>query len=303
MKLLHCILILFVALSVQAQEISKRVIISPDGEGFTVTMPQPVSVVMRDVRLDDGLGTVRSVYESEENDIRFFAFTFEKYKQLGQPIIYKKFETISKGLHYSLLNGTAKNAISITDKKDFKLNGKQVKEFSFQTNEKNGIARLYDGDENYIALVVLGSKDIQDGAKNFFESLQFINANSKLDTSSDNIKKLASNDSSIKSELWKIYTPPDYKKIVVSRGWLNPKILNPEEVKPSTNPHLKGEAEVKLKLLVDESGKVISAEAIEGHPLLRTAAVNAAIKAKFEPMTMSGNPIKFDGWITIKFQN
>lgn len=304
MKILFCIFILFVALEVQAQDTSKWMVIAPEGDDYTLLMPQPISVIKRDVRVGDGLGIVIPIYESEEKGISFFAFSFEKYKQFGQPIILKKFETIGEGLHYSLLNGTAKGNINITDKKEFRLNGRRVKEFSFQHGEKIGVARLYEGDEKYVALVVLGMKDKQTDLKIFFESFHFTAANATLNNETSAIvKKLTADDPTIKPALWKIDAPRDYKKTVVNRGFLNNRILNPKEVKPDLSPNIKVRGEVKLKLLVDESGKVISAEVIEGHPLLKASAIKTAMMAKFEPMMLSGNPIKFDGWIIVKFQD
>src|ERR1043165_842578 len=53
--------------------------------------------------------------------------------------------------------------------------------------------------------------------------------------------------------------------------------------------------------LIDESGKVISAKALCGHPLLQRAGVKAAYAAKFTPTVVSGSPVKVTGVITYKF--
>lgn len=52
---------------------------------------------------------------------------------------------------------------------------------------------------------------------------------------------------------------------------------------------------VKVQIIVDENGYVMSASAMDGHPLLRQAAVNAAMTVKFEPATVSGKPAKVSG--------
>ena len=49
---------------------------------------------------------------------------------------------------------------------------------------------------------------------------------------------------------------------------------------------------VSVIVTIDEQGNVINAGAISGHPLLRPSAEKAAMKAKFEPVTLSGKPIK-----------
>jgi TonB family protein len=53
---------------------------------------------------------------------------------------------------------------------------------------------------------------------------------------------------------------------------------------------------------IDETGKVISASAVTGHPLLRSAAVQAAELARFTPMKgLDGQPTKVTGLITYNF--
>ena len=58
---------------------------------------------------------------------------------------------------------------------------------------------------------------------------------------------------------------------------------------------------VVVYLLVDESGRVINAEALCGHPLLAKAAVDAARQARFTPTLLAGAPVKVSGVITYNF--
>ena len=58
---------------------------------------------------------------------------------------------------------------------------------------------------------------------------------------------------------------------------------------------------VVVQVTVDEEGKVISASAVSGHPLLRQAAVQAAYQARFSPTLLSGQPVKVTGTITYNF--
>lgn len=58
---------------------------------------------------------------------------------------------------------------------------------------------------------------------------------------------------------------------------------------------------VVVKIMVDESGKVIDAEALCGHPVLARASVDAARKARFTPTLLSGAPVKVTGIITYNF--
>jgi len=56
-----------------------------------------------------------------------------------------------------------------------------------------------------------------------------------------------------------------------------------------------------VQVLVDETGKVISATAVFGPDELRDAAVKAAQRAKFKPMIVDGVPVKVKGILTYDF--
>lgn len=58
---------------------------------------------------------------------------------------------------------------------------------------------------------------------------------------------------------------------------------------------------VVVQATVNESGKVISAKAIKGDPLLWKAAEKAALKAKFTPFLSDGQPVSVTGVIIYSF--
>lgn len=58
---------------------------------------------------------------------------------------------------------------------------------------------------------------------------------------------------------------------------------------------------VRVQVTVDEEGNVMSAKAISGHPLLRTAAVEAAYQARLIPAVSGGETIKFSGTLSYYF--
>jgi TonB family protein len=58
---------------------------------------------------------------------------------------------------------------------------------------------------------------------------------------------------------------------------------------------------VTVQVLIDEAGKVISARAVSGHPLLIPEAQKAALQARFSPTTISDQPVKVSGVITYNF--
>ena len=50
--------------------------------------------------------------------------------------------------------------------------------------------------------------------------------------------------------------------------------------------------EVSVEVLIDEKGGVAEAKAVTGHPLLWMESEKAALKAKFEPQTLAGKPVR-----------
>jgi len=99
--------------------------------------------------------------------------------------------------------------------------------------------------------------------------------------------------------------PPPPKKVVpkqISGGVLNGKATSlPKPPYPPAARAVRASGAVTVQVLIDESGSVVSATAVSGHPLLRAAAVQAARGARFSPTQLSGQPVKVSGVITYNF--
>jgi len=99
--------------------------------------------------------------------------------------------------------------------------------------------------------------------------------------------------------------PPPPKKVVpktVSGGVLNGKATSlPKPAYPPAARAVRAGGSVSVQVLISESGSVISASAVSGHPLLRAAAESAARGAHFSPTLLSGQPVKVSGVITYNF--
>jgi periplasmic protein TonB len=97
-------------------------------------------------------------------------------------------------------------------------------------------------------------------------------------------------------------TPPPKPKTIVSGGVLNGKAISkPQPAYPPIAKAARASGTVTVQIVVDESGRVISASAVSGHPLLQQAAVAAARQARFSPTLLSGQPVKVSGVITYNF--
>ena len=75
----------------------------------------------------------------------------------------------------------------------------------------------------------------------------------------------------------------------------------PQPSYPPAARAVRAQGEVRVQILVDKVGKVISASAVSGHPLLRSAAEEAARKASFSPVLVSGEPVTFSGALIYNF--
>lgn len=58
---------------------------------------------------------------------------------------------------------------------------------------------------------------------------------------------------------------------------------------------------VSVQILVSEEGKVMSAQVVNGNPMLSIAAKDAAMRARFTPTILNGQPVKIQGVITYNF--
>lgn len=88
----------------------------------------------------------------------------------------------------------------------------------------------------------------------------------------------------------------------VSGGVLNGTAVSlPSPSYPEAARRLRMAGLVTVEVVVDESGKVISAVATGGPAILRDVAVQAAMRARFSPTKLSGQPVKVSGLINYRF--
>lgn len=85
----------------------------------------------------------------------------------------------------------------------------------------------------------------------------------------------------------------------VSGGILNGKAIN--LVKPTYPAAGRASGRVEVQIVIDETGKVIWARAISGHPDLRQAAEDAAWRSTFSPLKLSGQPVTVGGVLVYNF--
>jgi|SRR5436190_22631733 len=75
----------------------------------------------------------------------------------------------------------------------------------------------------------------------------------------------------------------------------------PQPIYPSIARQTRTQGPVSVQILVDEQGRVVSAQSVAGSPLLTAAAKEAAMRARFTPTLLNGIPVKIQGVITYNF--
>ena len=103
---------------------------------------------------------------------------------------------------------------------------------------------------------------------------------------------------SIQTRLMTLSAEPGVVEGGVVNGWAV-RLVQPEYPTVAKGAHAGGQ--VQVQVLIDETGKVISAVAISGHPLLHGAAIEAAKESKFTPTIRSGVAVKVRGMIIYNF--
>jgi protein TonB len=98
--------------------------------------------------------------------------------------------------------------------------------------------------------------------------------------------------------------PPDPPKppTVISKGVITGLAISlPRPNYPALAKQIRLQGQVSVQVLVDETGRVVSAKALNGHPLLLPEAQRAALQARFAPTKLSGQPVRVSGVITYNF--
>jgi TonB family protein len=121
-----------------------------------------------------------------------------------------------------------------------------------------------------------------------------------------NSQVVAKNDEEEKVTPPPVLTKPtpkvEKKKTIVTGGVINGKATN--LVKPVYSAAAKSvgaKGDVKIQVTISEDGNVISASVLDGHPLLRQSALQAARSSKFTPTLLSGEKVQVKGIIIYRF--
>ncbi|HEY9405098.1 MAG TPA: TonB family protein [Pyrinomonadaceae bacterium] len=291
--------------------------VAPPSEEFTALMPaRPVGQfgVSRVLPLTDDLKVVSPVYEVSADGLHFMVISFEKSERAGQPVILKTFDSFSKGFEHAVRHSLQGNDNTVEREEDFTLKGMKIRPYHVRMSGKQGVARLYEAPQHFYAVIVLGAAYGDDRVDRFLKSF-------KVQTGEPEPKKLDDADdmSALMTMVpprpvdptpqapppegpWPIDRPVGAPRAPISGGVINGNAISkPAPEYPAIARAARASGTVTVQVTFDEEGKVISARAASGHPLLQQAAVKAAYKARFSPVRLSGQPVKVNGVLTYNF--
>ena len=110
------------------------------------------------------------------------------------------------------------------------------------------------------------------------------------------------------SPVIEIGTPPKLEPIqkpvtrLISKKVINSEALYlPKPPYPPLAKQIRIQGAVSVQVVIDETGRVVSAKSISGHPTLTAAAQRAALEARFSPTLLGEQPVKVSGVIIYNF--
>ncbi|MFY9619332.1 MAG: energy transducer TonB [Pyrinomonadaceae bacterium] len=286
--------LLLCSVSVQAQEQWKK--IAPLGESFTVTMPTVAQNVSRVVPLSATRTVPARVLYSVANGRRYAIASFVRTTD-DRVTALSNFPEFAIAMEWSLTSAEGTNG-SLTFQQDLSEGSTIIKQYHLQLGEHKGVARFIATKAWLYALVVMGADANDSDAQRFLKS--FVTGKMNNDDEPDITNVITKSGGYSAQEL-----PPEpwpRKAAPITGGVLNGKALSLAKPKyPKAARKNRDEGHVRVRIVIDEFGKVVSAEAVEGAESLREAATNAAYKSLFTPTRLMGQPVKVSGIIVYNF--
>jgi len=95
---------------------------------------------------------------------------------------------------------------------------------------------------------------------------------------------------------------PVRKPAVSSKGVITSEALSlPKPPYPEMAKQMRLQGKVTVQVLIDETGRVISARVLDGHPVFKQPSERAALQARFSPTRLGDQPVKVSGVISYNF--
>jgi TonB-like protein len=203
------------------------------------------------------------------------------------------------------------------------LQGYAGREYKMSVGALSGTVQVYATRKRFYALVYLNSKKDDAMQENFVSSFSLPERFDQAPTAvaaetpptaqpNGRPNKVQGDDAGAEAALTNGDAKPETadsngitapgKRKPIAGGVLNGKaIVLPKPDYPIDARTAGAAGAVAVQVTVDETGMVIEAKAISGHPLLQQPSVNAALQARFSPTSLMGEPVKVSGVLVFNF--
>ena len=278
-----CLLALL-SISVNAQEPNWRTI-QPTTEEYKIEMPAPPARFEQLLPLSQDVVLSSNVHDVVFDDIRFQVMSFRKRAQ--DPILMlRDFPSFVTGFQKAFLDNTNVDNRSLSFERNI---GKKVQQYKLQLGKYSGLVRFHDADIHFYVVLVVGGAETDPSVDRFLNSFKVRSLNLSRNPFPDGTA-INTPQAARPPDLW-LGTKPSDAPIRVG-------IVNGRAIELPAAAYPKGarvSGRVSIKVLIDEQGNVVSADAIDGPAELRQAATQAAMKARFFPTRFLGQPVTLVG--------
>lgn len=271
--------------------------IAPVGESFSVLMPKAASEGSRRIPLDNKGTYIGRVYYCTANSKRYEIMSFAKTKPEWHDAL-ESLERFVIGIEVSLKS--TKNTLVFD--RELSAAERPVRQYNLTIGKYSGVARLIGAGNWFYVVMVIGAESTSAEADQFLSSFTVGPANTEstnvmVDGEAYlNVDSARAPDTELPPEPW-----PDRMR-PISGGILNGKALFLQQPEYPAEARQSGDSgDVQIRVVIDEQGKIIAAKAYTGARGLQDAAIAAALKSRFSPTRLSGQPMKVMGVIQYNF--
>jgi TonB family protein len=280
--------------------------IAPRGRTFSVMMPTPATETHRLIPASPISPRV-ALYQCVSKGKRYVIGEFQKTRS-DVVLVFSSSEHFIAGMEESFKSdGIPKSITFDRDVTDDTTKGRQ---YRITLGKYPGVARFLATQSSFYALIVIGADESDRDVARFLSSLRIGEVSRNAEATGIN-RPLIVGTGSLKppSQIPELLKgdegPPEPWPLPVapiSGGILNGKAVSLGRPEYPDAARRNGDSgKVRVQIIIDEFGDVISAEALDGPATLREAAVAAAWKSRFTPTRLQGQPVWVSGVIVFNF--
>jgi TonB family protein len=286
------IFLVLISVVVSSAQVPEWKTIRPGGQEFTVEVPGLPTRVGRIIPIERDSKFTPNVYDLVVNKIRYQIMSFSHTGPVSTP---QDFNLFVERFQRAFVAGNDQGHNSITFEKNITGDNRAAQQFKLKVESHNGLVRLYDAEHYFYAVMVIGGGESDSIVDRFLSSFKL----SKLNTQFPDRSTGDALQPSEPPEPWSGKFSPN---LTINAGVLNGKASAfPAPKYPDEARGSRASGRVTVQVMVDEQGRVISAEAINGPDVLRDTATKVAWKARFPPTRLMGQPVKVVGVLVYNF--